>query len=169
MRRRTLISLVGSSAIVWPGFVAAQSADRQRRIALLAGGENDPERQANRAAFEQGLQSLGWTSGRNIVINDRQYGADASLAKVYAREVGLAPDVILTTGAAGIRAMLEQTRTIPIVFTCLRSSRTRLCPKSCTSRRERDRIHQLRVHNRRQMATNAQRGCTKYYACGDDR
>ncbi|HEV2547207.1 MAG TPA: ABC transporter substrate-binding protein [Stellaceae bacterium] len=117
MRRRTVVSLIGAG-LMWPELVAAQSVDRPHRIALLVGGENDRERQANRAAFEQGLQSLGWVSGRNIVITDRQYGADAGLAKVYSRElVSLAPDVILTTGTAGIRATLEQTRTIPIVFT----------------------------------------------------
>jgi ABC-type uncharacterized transport system substrate-binding protein len=120
MRRREIIILFGGAAawpLAAPNLVAAQSVDRPRRIALLE-GERDADRQANRAAFEQGLQSLGWTLGRNIVIDDRVYGANADLAKVYAQElVGLTPDVILTSGITGIRAMLEQTRTIPIVFT----------------------------------------------------
>jgi putative ABC transport system substrate-binding protein len=66
----------------------------------------------------QGLQELGWTDGRNIRIDTRWSAADADLGRKYAAElVALAPDVILASGGTVVGALLEASRTTPIVFT----------------------------------------------------
>jgi putative ABC transport system substrate-binding protein len=74
MRRRQFIVGFGSAA-AWPRAVAAQQAERVRRIGLLlSGDENDPEQKHRLAAFAQGLADLGWTDGRNVRV-DLRWGA----------------------------------------------------------------------------------------------
>jgi putative tryptophan/tyrosine transport system substrate-binding protein len=89
-----------------------------RRIGVLIGTvETDPESQARVAAFEQGLQTLGWTVGRSVHIDYRFGSADPNLTQKYAVElVGMAPDVILANSPLVLRALHQQTSTIPIVF-----------------------------------------------------
>jgi putative ABC transport system substrate-binding protein len=120
MRRREFIKVIaGSVAVTWPiATHAQQQGERMRRIgALVLYAEADPEGQARVAAFVQTLQSLGWTTGRNVQIDIRWGAADAANSRRYAAEmVALAPDVILTGGSAATAAVQEATRTLPIVF-----------------------------------------------------
>jgi ABC-type uncharacterized transport system substrate-binding protein len=120
MRRREFIKVIaGSVAVTWPiATHAQQQGERMRRIgALVLYAEDDPEGQAQVAAFVQTLQSLGWTTGRNVQIDIRWGAADAASSRRYAAEmVALAPDVILTGGSAATAAVQEATRTLPIVF-----------------------------------------------------
>jgi putative ABC transport system substrate-binding protein len=117
MKRREFISLVGGAA-AWPLTARAQQGERIRRIGVLVSrAEDDPEGQAQVAAFLQTLQSLGWTTGRNVQIDIRWGAADAANSRRYAAEmVALAPDVILTASSAPTAALQEATRTLPIVF-----------------------------------------------------
>src|SRR4249920_2063319 len=117
MRRREFISLV-SGAAAWPLSARAQQGERMPRIGVLVSRpEDDPEGQAQVALFVQTLQSLGWTTGRNIQIDIRWGAVDAASSRRYAAEmVALAPDVILTASSAATAAMQEATRTLPIVF-----------------------------------------------------
>jgi putative ABC transport system substrate-binding protein len=63
------------------------------------------------------LQQLGWAEGRNITIDTRFGGSDVARAKEYARElVASAADVILAITSSATAALLEATRTTPIVF-----------------------------------------------------
>ena len=89
-----------------------------RRIGvLMTTTADDPDGQARNAAFLQGLQPLGWTVGRNVRIDYRWSADNADDTRKYAAElVALAPDVILTGGAAGVAPLLQATRTVPIVF-----------------------------------------------------
>jgi putative ABC transport system substrate-binding protein len=89
-----------------------------RRIGVLMPfAADDPEGQARIAALLQELQPLGWTVGRNVRIDYRWSAGDAVNMRKYAAElVALAPDVILTSGAAGAAPLLQATRTVPIVF-----------------------------------------------------
>jgi ABC-type uncharacterized transport system substrate-binding protein len=118
MRRREFITLVGGGAAAWPLAARAQP-ERMRRIGVLTNlADNDPEGQARHAAFLQGLQESGWVAGRNLRIEQRWTAGDADRGRKYAAElVALEPDVILTTGSAGLVPLLQVTRTIPIVFT----------------------------------------------------
>ena len=68
-------------------------------------------------AFQQALQRLGWTEGRNVQMDVRWAGGDAREIRRHAGElVALAPDVIVATGNAGMVPLLQATRIIPIVF-----------------------------------------------------
>src|SRR5271169_1358898 len=118
MRRREFITLLGGAAVAWPRAAYAQQADRVRRVGVLLNRvAGDPEGQARLAAFLQGLQELGWTDGRNVRIDYRWAAADADRSRTYAAElVALAPDVILASGSASVAALLQTTRTVPIVF-----------------------------------------------------
>jgi putative ABC transport system substrate-binding protein len=118
MNRRAFITLLGGAAAAWPLVARAQQPDGVRRIGVLIGTlKTDPESEARVAAFEQGLHALGWTIGRNIHIDYRFGSADPALTLKYAAElVGMAPDVILANSPLVLRALHQQTSTIPIVF-----------------------------------------------------
>ena len=118
MRRRELLKLVGGSAVAWPLVARAQQPERMRRIGVLMGyAESDRQGQANVAAFRMGLQKLGWTEGRNVAIEYRWAAAEADLVQQFAKElVALQPDLILTQNTPITAAVLQQTRTIPIIF-----------------------------------------------------
>jgi putative tryptophan/tyrosine transport system substrate-binding protein len=118
MRRREFITLLGGAAAAWPHSARAQQDGGMRRIGWLIGGaENDRARQANLGALQESLAKLGWNEGRNLRI-DLRWGDDVNRLDAYATElVRLAPDVIVTNGGTAIRALQQQTKTIPIVFT----------------------------------------------------
>jgi putative tryptophan/tyrosine transport system substrate-binding protein len=118
MRRREFLGVIGGAA-VWPLAARAQQpADRMRRVGVLMGwAENDSDAQAWVAAFREGLQKLGWTEGHNIRIDTRWAAADVASMKRFAKElVALQPDLILSHTTPTTTALLQQTRTIPIVF-----------------------------------------------------
>ena len=89
-----------------------------RRIGLLSGlGDNDPEGLARMAAFQEGLEKLGWKPGRNVQLEVRWAGATAERLQALSAElVQLAPDVIVASATASLAALQRATTTIPIVF-----------------------------------------------------
>jgi putative tryptophan/tyrosine transport system substrate-binding protein len=117
VRRREFITMLGG-ATAWP-IVARAQAERMRRIGVLSGlPEHDPEWGPRRAAFEQALQAMGWTVGRNLRIDYRWTTNDpAGTRKLAAELAALAPEVILASGNIVIAPMLQAARTTPIVFT----------------------------------------------------
>ena len=117
MRRREFITLVGGIA-AWPLVAQAQQPERMRRIGVLVNlGKDDPLGQARQKAFVQGLQALGLIEGRDVQIDTRWGGGDADQFRKYAAElIALEPDVILATSGATMPALMQATRTVPIVF-----------------------------------------------------
>ena len=116
MKRREFISLLGGAA-AWPLAAGAQQAERMRRIGVLMNTTANTEQQQSLVAFQQALQRLGWTEGRNVQMDVRWAGGDAREIRRHAGElVALAPDVIVATGNAGMVPLLQATRIIPIVF-----------------------------------------------------
>jgi putative tryptophan/tyrosine transport system substrate-binding protein len=116
IRRRDFIPLLGG-AVAWP--LAARAQERVRRIGVLMGyAESDFDAQGKIAAFREGLQKLGWAEGRNIRIDTRwPIPADAESMQRLAKElVALEPDLILSHITPTTAALLQQTRTIPIIF-----------------------------------------------------
>jgi ABC-type uncharacterized transport system substrate-binding protein len=116
--RRELLALFGTAA-AWPiAARAQQQGERMRRVGVLMNlTADDPETSARVAAFAQGLQQLGWTAGHNVRIDYRWGAVDADHSRRYAAElVALAPDVILASGVPVVTALLQATRTVPIVF-----------------------------------------------------
>src|SRR6516164_7494220 len=119
MRRREFIALVGSGVAAWPLAARAQQPDRMRRIGVLMGyPENDAEGQAYVAAFEEKLQQVGWTVGRNVQIDARwSPPGDVEALQRFAKElVALQPDLILSHSTPTTATLLQQTRSIPIIF-----------------------------------------------------
>jgi putative tryptophan/tyrosine transport system substrate-binding protein len=117
MKRREFITLLGGAA-AWPLAARAQQSDRMRRIGVLMNRAPDsPEGQARFAAFQQALQQLGWSDGRNVRI-DTRWGEDiAERERRAAAELdALAPDVILASGTLSVLALQQLNRTTPIVF-----------------------------------------------------
>src|SRR5262249_56541587 len=74
--------------------------------------------QARVGAFREGLQRLGWAEGRNIRIDTRwPIPADLESMQRFAQELAaLQPDLILSHITPTTAALLQQTRTIPIIF-----------------------------------------------------
>ena len=118
MNRRAFITLLGGAAATWPLAALAQQADRVRRIGvLLPAAADDQEFQVRIAAFHQGLALSGWTIGGNVRIDTRWAKPNAAEIRRHAVELAaLAPDVILAHGNATVGALLQATRTVPIVF-----------------------------------------------------
>ena len=116
MKRRDFITLLGGAA-AWPLAARAQQAERMRRVGVLMNTIANTEQQQSLMAFQQALQQLGWTEGRNVQMEVRWAGGDAREIRRHAGElVALAPDVIVATGNAGMVPLLQATRIIPIVF-----------------------------------------------------
>ena len=116
VRRREFITLLGGAA-AWPLAARAQQGERMRRIGVLMNTTANTEQQQSLVAFQQALQRLGWTEGRNVQMDIRWAGGDAREIRRHAGElVALAPDVIVATGNAGMVPLLQATRIIPIVF-----------------------------------------------------
>ena len=118
MRRREFITLLGGAAAVWPRAARAQQGQRVRRIgALMNLAADDPVSIARANALTEGLQALGWVDGRNVQIDYRWASSKPDLFQRHAAELAtLAPDVILAAGGAALPAVLQSTRTIPVVF-----------------------------------------------------
>jgi hypothetical protein len=97
MKRREFITLLGSTALVWPLTARAQQLSGMRRVGvLMALYADDPAGQARIGAFQEGLQQLGWIVGRNLRIDTRWGANDPDRSRRNAVElVAPAPDVIL--------------------------------------------------------------------------
>jgi len=118
MNRREVIPLLGGAA-AWPLAARAQQPDRIPRIGVLMGVvESLPVYQANLGAFREGLQTLGWTDGRNVRIDTRWAApGNVEALQLGAKElVAMQPDLILSHTTPTTATLLQQTRSIPIIF-----------------------------------------------------
>jgi putative ABC transport system substrate-binding protein len=67
--------------------------------------------------LEQGLQELGWATGRNLEIDYRWTGGDPGRMPILAKELAdSSPELIVARGTPVVLALLRHTRAIPIVF-----------------------------------------------------
>src|SRR5262245_12048507 len=117
MRRREFVAALGGAAAAWPLAVHGQQ-DRVRSLGVLSGSaEDDPNNRVWFAAFDKGLQSLGWVESRNIIITRRFSVGDLGRTRTYAKElVALRPDLIFVTNTPAATAVLQETRSIPLLF-----------------------------------------------------
>src|SRR5262249_27224345 len=118
MRRREFIAALGG-VVAWPHAALAQKSLHIRRITVFSGlALDDVEFQTRMDPFSSELQRLGWEEWRET-RSDLLYGGSnaAERRKKAVDLVASAPDVILAIGSVSLDALLEATRTIPIVFT----------------------------------------------------
>jgi putative tryptophan/tyrosine transport system substrate-binding protein len=115
MRRREFITLLGGAAVAWPLAARAQQAGKQPTIGVL--GTATPSAWSQwTVALVQRLRELGWNEGRTVAIEYRwAEGREERFTEIAAEFVRLKVDVIVTSGG-GVRAAMQTTSVIPIVF-----------------------------------------------------
>jgi putative ABC transport system substrate-binding protein len=88
-----------------------------RTVGVLMGLANDAETRARVLAFEQGLETEGWSPGQNVRIEYRFSEGDPSRMQAFAKElVERNSDCILGHSTPVTTALMRATRTVPIVF-----------------------------------------------------
>jgi putative tryptophan/tyrosine transport system substrate-binding protein len=114
VRRRQFITLLGGGAVA--SWSLGAHAQRLSTIGFL--GANTPETQSRwTSTFVKRLGELGWTDGRNAVIDYRWADGRRDRAAEIATEfVRLGVDIIVTSGTPQALAAKQATSAIPIVF-----------------------------------------------------
>lgn len=115
-RRKLVAALTSMAALSLPAF--AQQSERMRRVGvLLSTSEADPESKIRVATIRSGFARLGWIEGNNLRIDFRWIGGDKARANAGAAElVGMKPDAIIAVSSLCLKAVRNETNTIPIVF-----------------------------------------------------
>jgi putative ABC transport system substrate-binding protein len=116
MRRRDLITLLGSAAAAWPLAARAQQGPMPI-VGFLDSGAPEPS-VAYVAAYRKALEEVGFVEGRNITIEYRwAHNEVGRLAELAADLVHRRVAVISSpTSAPAALALKAATTTIPIVF-----------------------------------------------------
>jgi putative ABC transport system substrate-binding protein len=116
MRRRQFITLLGCVPAWQFALYSAQAEPTKKvyRLGFLMAMDPQPRWTA---AFERGLQALGWFEGRNIAIEYRSAdGYFDRLPGLCAELVDRGVDLILAVSAPETAAAKQCTNNIPIVF-----------------------------------------------------
>jgi putative tryptophan/tyrosine transport system substrate-binding protein len=118
MKRRDFIAVLGGAALAWPLAASAQQGDGVRRIGILWRGDaTEGVVEAQQGALQEELGKLGWIEGRNLRFELRYSADDPGRMRRQSDElVGLGPDVIAASSFPVAKAVLQRTRTIPVVF-----------------------------------------------------
>jgi putative tryptophan/tyrosine transport system substrate-binding protein len=116
MKRREFITLIGGATVAASSGARAQ--DRVRHVGMLMGyAQSDPDTQARMTAFRQAFDRLGWKDAHNVQITYRFGGGEIDRVRGYAKELVYSkPDVIVCETTPSLKAVADQTTTIPIVF-----------------------------------------------------
>jgi len=109
--RRDLIRLVGGATAAWPFAALAQQAGKVWRMGFLAHGH-----EIFYDALFDGLREYGYEEGRNLIVERRYAQGDAERFKEFAAEmVRLKVDIIIVVTTPAALAVMNATKTIPIV------------------------------------------------------
>src|SRR6476469_335459 len=115
MRRREFLAAFGAAA-AWPQAAYAQQSERVRQIGMLS-EFSEAQMQPLVTAFRDQLQRSGWREGA-FEIDLRFAITDAAQFKENAAAIVAShPDVIVALGSRALRALKDETQTVPIVFT----------------------------------------------------
>ena len=116
MNRRTILTQLGASSVVWPSAVRAQQKTMPV-IGYLDTLARGPDAAAYVAAIRQGLSENGYVEGQNVAGEYRSAEGQYNRLEPLATElVSRKVDVIVTSGVPAARAAKSATSTIPIVF-----------------------------------------------------
>lgn len=112
MRRRDVITLLGSAAIAWP-LAARGQQPRMPTIGILLVGNLEPFW----SQFRDGLRDFGYIDGQNIRIEFRSgEGKLHILPDLAADLVRLKVDLIVASETPAVQAAKQATTTMPIVM-----------------------------------------------------
>jgi putative tryptophan/tyrosine transport system substrate-binding protein len=112
MRRREFFGVLGGAAAAWPLAARAQQRSTLPQVGIL-----DPGIPQHFDVFRQGMRDLGYVESRNVDYLYRSaQGRAEPIAQLASELVALKPNVIVTASALPVRAVMDATSTIPIVF-----------------------------------------------------
>jgi ABC-type uncharacterized transport system substrate-binding protein len=112
LKRRDLLTLVGSIAVGLPSAGRALPVAPMRHVGvLLDGSAADPDAHSYVTALQEALAKLGWTVASNLRID---YRWDAGAA---AELLSPPPDVVVADGRQALEALRHAALTMPVVFT----------------------------------------------------
>ena len=116
-RRRIVLGALGAGFLA-PRLLFAQAA-KMPTVAVLFAGELDDDEPSVRPFFAQ-MARLGWFEGKNVVY-DRHSGKGTRqyLATMASTAAGRVPDLIYATSASLAKAVLNETDSLPVVFTTM--------------------------------------------------
>jgi putative ABC transport system substrate-binding protein len=119
VKRREFITLIGGAAAAWPLAARAQQSEQIARIGVLSTSTDDPvSGGVGYPAFVAELQKLGFTQGRNLIID---YGrTDQGADKAFADAAAMARSNVSVIVASGselpLQAAIAASPSIPIVM-----------------------------------------------------
>jgi ABC-type uncharacterized transport system substrate-binding protein len=118
MKRREFITLVGGATVGWPLAARGQQSDAMRHIGVMTVlTENERATISNVQQLRDGLEALGWRTGKNIRFTYRYGGGNPERARAFAKElIELQPDLIVAHATPAAAALHQSTRTLPIIF-----------------------------------------------------
>jgi putative ABC transport system substrate-binding protein len=112
MKRREFITRLGGAAAAWPLAARAQRAGPVPKIGVLG---TPPPGDPTYRALLQGLQELGYTEGKDVLLEYR-WGDPNRFPEFASELVGSKVDVIATFGTPAAQAAKQATTTVPIVM-----------------------------------------------------
>ena len=117
MDRRTFITVTGGALLGLSPTPWAQRQAVPHRIAFLSAFAR-AEIEALLGELRPELEKLGWTDGRNIVLQEVRTteGRNERLPSMAAELVAEGPDLILVQSAPATRVLMQATKSIPIVM-----------------------------------------------------
>jgi ABC-type uncharacterized transport system substrate-binding protein len=116
MDRKFLCAVLVVLLFVFCAFAEAQQQKKIPRIAYLSAASGSSQ-VTQLGAFRQGLRELGYSEGKNILIEERYAEEKLDRLSEFAAElVRLKADVIVTGGPTVTRFVKAATSTIPIVM-----------------------------------------------------
>src|SRR5262249_21646853 len=116
-RRRELITLLGGAAAAWPLAARAQQAGKPIRIGFIGGASlNSSGMAAQYQAFLTELNELGFSEGKNIVVDYRRLDDPTRGPFAIAAELmRLQVDLIVATGPeVALQSVVGARPAIPI-------------------------------------------------------
>jgi len=117
MDRRTFVAIAGGALLGLSSSLRAQGQATTRRIGFLSGFPR-ADMEDFLSLLRPELEKLGWIEGRNIAfLEPRTTGGDNTrLPSMTAELVAQGPDLILVATAPATRALMQATKSIPIVM-----------------------------------------------------
>ena len=113
MKRRAFIAGLGAAA--WPVGARGQRGAKLRRVGFLGLGQPS-DWQGPIEALRSGLNQLGYSEGKNVIIEYRWAPATSNLYEAAEQLVRLNVDVIVAPASTQVEPAVRATKTIPIVF-----------------------------------------------------